>query len=380
MKNTEEDFMTYKEVGFRAFYHQFCALMLEKKLAASVKDFPGADEADCFLTYGYIDQTAGLTLEILACGKKEGNSFRFFDTASDVRSFIRIGAVAEEEFFYFGDEDGDLAKRYTEKIAVLHHYDAPEEVEKSREMSFLDECRDDNCVDDVLVYLIKDNLKPEGCWTRIIGLGEHWFIGTLLNEPNQNFGYHQGEKIAFYAQKTDDGKFVCYTDMNPSAKITEEDLADGKMLEAAVTRFNSERNEPNFLDVLEILRDSYVWVPCNAIMSEADQARLEALVKEKDLDSLVGVDFVAHDETRLVPDILQNGEAFFFPIFSNAEAMGEYGNHFSKVQKHMLEVIPLARNNERELAGIVLNAFTEPFVLDQKVWDVVENMKSRIQN
>ena len=57
--------MNYKEVGFRAFYHQFCALKLKKKLATSVKDFPGAEEANCILTYGYIDQSAGLTLEIL---------------------------------------------------------------------------------------------------------------------------------------------------------------------------------------------------------------------------------------------------------------------------------------------------------------------------
>ncbi|WP_083816305.1 hypothetical protein [Oribacterium sp. oral taxon 108] len=59
--------------------------------------------------------------------------------------------------------------------------------------------------------------------------------------------------------------------------------------------------------------------------------------------------------------------------------MGEYGDNFSKVQRHMLEVIPLARNNEKDLAGIVLNAFTEPFVLDKEIWDIVENMKSRIE-
>ncbi len=39
----------------------------------------------------------------------------------------------------------------------------------------------------------------------------------------------------------------------------------------------------------------------------------------------------------------------------------------------------LARNNEREPVGIVLNAFSEPFILDKEIWDIVENMKSRIQ-
>ena len=58
--------------------------------------------------------------------------------------------------------------------------------------------------------------------------------------------------------------------------------------------------------------------------------------------------------------------------------MGDYGNDFSKIEKHMLEVIQLARNNEKKPIGIVLNAFTEPFVLDKEIWDMVENMKSRI--
>ncbi len=45
----------------------------------------------------------------------------------------------------------------------------------------------------------------------------------------------------------------------------------------------------------------------------------------------------------------------------------------------MLEAITLAKNNEKKLAGIVLNAFTEPFVLDEQIWDIVEKMKSRIE-
>lgn len=373
--------MNYKNTGFRAFYHHFCVLPITKSTKAALADFPGAEKANGVLTFGYYDREAGLTLEVLAAVQVNGESASFEETSTDTRSFIRIGAVAEEEFLFFADEDGSLAKRYEEKIEMLHHYDVDEEVEKTREMSFLDSCRDDEYIDDVLVYLFKEGNKPEGCWTRIIGLGEHWFMGILLNEPDQDFGYHKGEKIAFFVQETEDKKIICYSDMNPSAKITLEDLEDGSMLEAAVIKFNAERNEPNFIDLLEILRDSYVWVPCTALMSEVDQERLEAMIAGlgDDLDGLVGEEFVAHDETRLVPDILQNGDNYFFPIFSTAEAMGEYGDSFSKVQKHVLEVIPLARNNEKGPVGIVLNAFSEPFVLDKEIWDIIENMKSRIQ-
>ena len=142
--------------------------------------------------------------------------------------------------------------------------------------------------------------------------------------------------------------------MNPSTKITAEDLEDGTMLEAAIHAFNEEPTEDHLLDIMEILRDSYVWIPCNAVISDADQ-------------------------TRLIPDILQNGDNFFFPVFSNEDAMGEYGNGFSKVQKHFLEALVIAKNNERDLADIVINAFSEPYVLDKEIWDLVEKMKSRIQ-
>ena len=81
----------------------------------------------------------------------------------------------------------------------------------------------------------------------------------------------------------------------------------------------------------------------------------------------------------MIPDILQNGNDFFFPVFSSVEEMGEYGENFSKIQKHILDVISMARNNEKNISGIVLNAFTEPFVLDAEIFDIVENMKTRLE-
>ncbi len=365
--------MRTTETGFRAFYHHFCAVKLNENIAMAVKNFPGADEANCVLTYGYVDPDAGLTLEILACGKKQRNGlFKFFDGAPDIRVFIRRGDVTEDESFCFSNEYvGFARKKYADKIEALHSYDAPDEIEKTREYRAIDRCRNDIYIDDVLVYLTKDGLQPERCWVRITGSGEGYLIGTLLNEPDQQFGWHEGEQITFGIQEAKDGGFVCVADMNG---ITEEVLEDGEFLEAAVKKFNSERNEDNLIILLKILRNSYVWVPCTAVLSEDDQARLEKLVKGKETD-LVGTVFTTQGKMRLVPDILHNGEAFFFPIFSNEKAMGEYGHRFSKVQKHILEAISLARNNDKDLAGIILNAFTEPFVITKPFWDIIEKIE-----
>ena len=56
--------------------------------------------------------------------------------------------------------------------------------------------------------------------------------------------------------------------------------------------------------------------------------------------------------------------------------MGEYGEYFSKVQKHFLEAIMLAENNKKNVAGIVVNAFSEPFILRKEMFDLVKEMES----
>lgn len=372
--------MNYKETGFRGLYKNFAAFRLNDALKASIEGFPDADKADCVLTYGYIDSDAGLTLEVLAGGKITDNKATFFNGSDDKRSFVRLGAVIDDEFFVINDKDGSLKKKYAEKLENLKTYDASPAVEKSRLMAFLDGSRDPEHPDDVLVYLTRKGLKPEGCWAKITDLMEHFIVGTLLNEPEQNFGYHAGETIAFYVQKTEDGRVFCYSDMTPSRQLTAEDLAGGRLLKEAVAEFNKNHTKDNFFEVLELLRDSYVWVPCSAVLGDEDREAFEKAVENAggDLSSLVGKTFTSKASIRLIPEILKSGDKFFFPIFSGEEEMGELSKGFSKVEKHMLEVIPLARNNERKLAGIVLNAFTEPFLLDAEIFDIVENMKSRI--
>lgn len=372
--------MKLTETGFRGLYQNFCAFPLNKKFKECMKEYPNIEKANCMLVYGYIDTEAGLTLEVLAAGDKKGDSYRFYDTTTDSRFHIRAGAIEDMEFAYFEDVD-DFKARYADKLDMLKTYDADEEVEKSREMRFLDESRHPYYPDDVAVFLTREGLQPERCWARIIGLGDHFIMAKLLNEPNQNFGYHNGEKIAFFVQETEDKHVICYSDMTPSRKLTAEDLADGTMLKAAVSAFNAERTNPHFIDLLEFLRDSWVWVPCTAVMSDTDMGNLQKMLEEAgdDPSALAGKTIANAEDIRMIPDILQNGDNFFFPVFSSAEEMGEYGQGFSKMEKHFLEAIALAINNERNVAGIVLNAFSEPFVLDREIFDIVQNMKSRIE-
>lgn len=202
--------MKYRETGFRALYKNFAAFTLRDDMKQYIEHLPDAEKANCILTYGYIDREAGLTMEVICAGIRDGNMFTFFECSEEVRAILRIGSVIEDEFYVLDDSDETLSRKYSNKLEILKDYEAPEEIEISRSMELFDKSRHELYPDDVLVYLTKKGLNPEGCWARIIGLGDHSVMGTLLNEPDQDFGYHEGEKIAFFAQKTEDDEIILY--------------------------------------------------------------------------------------------------------------------------------------------------------------------------
>ncbi len=367
--------MKYKDTNFRSIVGKTFVIDAED-FKSVIESLPGNEKADVLLTYAYIDHEAGVTMEVLAAGNKTEDEYTFCDPDKGSMTKIRMHSIEDHELTEIELND----KRFTEKIAITKMYDDNPEIAQSREFEFLDHLRDKYCVDDVLVYLFKDELELEGCWVRIEGLMERSFIGTLLNEPDQDFGYHEGDKISFIVQQMEDNRIVAVSNMNPSAKLTRKDLEDGSMLKDAIATFNNERSQDYLLDVLELLRDSDVWVPCNAVLGKEDEEYLAKLSEEYEgrEDDLIGTIHTNKNNIRMIPDILQSEDEFFFPVFSSIEEMGEYGKHFSQVSMPLLRAIVLARNNEKDIKGIVINAFTDPFVLNKDIFDVVENMKSRI--
>ena len=169
----------------------------------------------------------------------------------------------------------------------------------------------------------------------------------------------------------------------PDDPITAELLEDGSFLKRAVEICNRNRTQMNMIKLMKILRDSWIWIPCNAIMSAADTEAVTKMIKDAvkkgSLDVLVGNTITNQDDVHMVPDILQNGEDFFFPVFTTVEEMGEYGNDFSKIQEHFLTAVSLARNNKKKITGIVINAFSEPFVIPGELFDIIAEMDSAIE-
>ena len=169
----------------------------------------------------------------------------------------------------------------------------------------------------------------------------------------------------------------------PDDPITAELLEDGSFLKRAIEICNRNRTQLNLIKLAKILRDSSVWIPCQMILSDADYEAWSKIVLEAhekgDLDSIVGHEFTNQDNIRFVPDILQNGDDYFFPVFTTDEEMGEYGDHFSKLGKHFLEAANLARNNEKNVKGIVINPFTDSFVVPREMFEIIAKMDSAVE-
>ncbi len=168
----------------------------------------------------------------------------------------------------------------------------------------------------------------------------------------------------------------------PDEPITAELLEDGSYLKRAIEICNRNRTELNLLKLLKILRDSWVWIPCNAILSDADYEAWSKVVLEAgengDLDSIIGRRLVSEDNIRMIPDILQNEDGYFFPVFTGEEEMGEYGEHFSKLAQYFPDVMKAAENNEKKVIGIVINPFSDGFVIPVKLFGLIAGMESSV--
>ena len=195
--------MKYSDVGFRAVYHSFVMIKNDEASLRAIADFPGAQDANAVLTYGYYDREQGITLEALGAAIAGDKGFRYLKGPDDVSVKIRMETIDSAELEVCVDIDGNLTRTFADRIAALKAYDAADEVEETRKMTFLDSCRNKYYIDDILVQLLKEGLRPEGCWVRITGLADHYFIGTLLNEPIQDFRWHRGETISFFLRENE---------------------------------------------------------------------------------------------------------------------------------------------------------------------------------
>ena len=197
---------TVNDCSFRDLYHKVCYIESNANInkIMSEVDFEGKACATGVLAYGYIDYEAGFTFEILCCAESDGEKLTALNRGNEHVSLkLRRGSVAECSIMVFDDMD---VSEYQDKVDMVNGgYLCPPAVSETREIQVIDPCRNADYPDDVMVFIWKEDLQPEGCWVRCTGHQGNRILGKLLNEPAQNFGIHLGDIVSFGVIKQDNG-------------------------------------------------------------------------------------------------------------------------------------------------------------------------------
>lgn len=196
---------TIREIGFRKLYQQYVYIEHTDKLEILAQYFAGSEAATGVLAYCYVDHEVGLSFEVLSLAKLKDEKLDFYAGNDEIAIKFRYATVADAEALVLPSTLPPL-KVYaekTERIAAAYVHN--EAVVKSRLLVNLDSCRHEEYPDDVLVYLVHGDDHIEGCYVRLEGIGEMNLTGTLINEPDYDFGVYKGDNIDFYLVKNERG-------------------------------------------------------------------------------------------------------------------------------------------------------------------------------
>lgn len=201
----EQKMETIREIGFRRLFQQYVYIEHTDNMDVLAQDFDGLEQATGFVGYCYVDHEAGLTFEMLALAKREGEALEFYSGNDEVSVMFRYSSVADAGALLLPSVLPPL-NAYAEKTANIDaDYAHSEAVAKTRLLANLDTCRYEEYPDDVLVYLVHGDEHIEGCYVRLENVGEMNLSGTLLNEPEYDYGVHQGDSLDFYLVKNERG-------------------------------------------------------------------------------------------------------------------------------------------------------------------------------
>ena len=187
-----------EEIFFREMYHQICLLTGDDVVDAvnlrDVFDVPPDEKLDGFLTYAYIDAET-FAFEILAGAKLAADRVKIFPASYKKSVKLKRAQVDNAEFKLMTDE---YSLAFRDRIQMINDRSTPDAArEQTRLIKTLDAFRHPHYPDDVVVYFLDAEHKPELLWVRCVAVDENILSGELLNEPRSDFGCHVGDNITF---------------------------------------------------------------------------------------------------------------------------------------------------------------------------------------
>ena len=206
--------MKLTELKFNDLYGRCVIIKNDKALSAAtdmMKDYSYtvAPNWDAVLCYCYIDSMAGMSFHFL-CFAEFGTSevdFACYEKLLSERIVLMYRYNDEyEATTYIKDTDG-----FSERIKMVNDgYHRNERVLPTRNIRQIDHLRYSSHPDDIQVILRKSGLQIEQVWVRLTGIENGNLEGTLLNEPNADFGVHSGNIVQVQVtQRGNDIYAVC---------------------------------------------------------------------------------------------------------------------------------------------------------------------------
>ena len=213
--------MKLSELNFRAMLQRFVLIPMDDSIRELINYLPNPQEIDGLLTYLYYDRDRGLTFEVLSPVSIEDKRVELLPEITECTIKIRKETLGDCDVMLFGNEE--LYERFEDRIAMIDEaYGVNDEIAFTRSIDLLDDVRNSTYIDDVMVYVLKDGFEMEGCWVRIDGIAETYLYGTLLNEPNQNMGVHEGDKLPFVLAIDRNNNNVCISNLDNNTKEYEQ--------------------------------------------------------------------------------------------------------------------------------------------------------------
>ena len=188
------------DFSFRQLHHRYVLLLMENTSSTAKTTFsmlkPRAKD-NALLLYGYIDSSAGLSFQTM-CSAYYSEDGKVELSPADPTCIMRMRYDAMHGTLISVDP-ATTFERFDGIVQTINEcYTTTPAIESMRDMKQFDRCRHPQYPDDLLVILSDDNQQKEGLWMRPDKYDGMFMHGTLLNEPNGNFGYHCGDQVTAF--------------------------------------------------------------------------------------------------------------------------------------------------------------------------------------
>ena len=196
-----------KDYGFRDLLNKYIYIENKEVLPILSNYFETPEEATALLAYCYLEHEKGMSLEVLCCSSfnETAKSIKFYKTNDEAKIALPYTAMLDSSVLILPDNILPLEKFLAKVNPLLTLTHISEGVEKSRKIVAMDHLRKTDNPDAVLVQLVHGDDHIERHHVLLEDVGEMNLTGTLLSEPDFDFGVHQGESLTFFLVRNEKG-------------------------------------------------------------------------------------------------------------------------------------------------------------------------------